>query len=277
MEERIKSYTGEGKYIFVSYSHDDKEKVMPIIQKLQTKYNVWFDEGLEYGNDFIRTIIKRITNCSLFLYFMTLNSLSSDFCEREIDHASEKEKLIIPVVVEDVLKTEEAEVFRFKYRSHQMCMLYKMTLDDFVEELERKAPQINETKVDKPLTKSKNIINPNRKTYISEEEFLETRTNRVRGVELYKKLTAILKEKYPNEETYYTNDYLGYKHKELFFELHVQTDRLKFYIYGKVTDSYLIIKTQNNCKVAFVRDESEFDEILRLIEEAYMYRVFQWS
>ena len=142
--KKIKSYNGDGNYIFVSYSHDDKVTVYPVIEKLQTKYNVWFDEGLEYGRDFYRSIITKINNCSVFLYFVSLNSLKSSFCERELRYAANKGVLIIPVVIEDVLKRDEADLFMFEYSSYQMCHLYKMDLDEFLVELERKAPRLNE-------------------------------------------------------------------------------------------------------------------------------------
>ena len=40
-----KPYKGEGKYIFVSYSHNNIDEVSALIEQLQDHgYNVWYDE-----------------------------------------------------------------------------------------------------------------------------------------------------------------------------------------------------------------------------------------
>ena len=146
--EDIKTYQGRGKYIFVSYSHQDKLKVLPIIKALQSKYNVWYDNGIGWGEEYKESIVKHINNCSLFIYMVSTNSLKSDFCKNEIAQAVDKKIEFINVVIEDCLNTDEAELFLFDHRNYQMVYLYQIGIRDFVNDLENRVPSVSETKRD---------------------------------------------------------------------------------------------------------------------------------
>ena len=154
----VKAYEGNEPYIFVSYSHDDKNRVLPIIEKLQEKYNVWFDDGIHFGDDYKRTIINHINNCSLFIYMVSLNSLKSEFCQKEIKQANRKNKAFFNVIIEDCLDEEEAEIFMFDYESYQMCLLFETNIDQFIEDLERKAPTAKDALNRKSHPNEKNIL-----------------------------------------------------------------------------------------------------------------------
>lgn len=44
--------SGSDPYVFVSYSHQDSEKVFPIIKQLHEKgYRIWYDEGIDPGSE----------------------------------------------------------------------------------------------------------------------------------------------------------------------------------------------------------------------------------
>ena len=101
MMNKPKSYKGSGKYIFISYSHKDNEIVFPIIEELQKKYNVWFDEGIYLGDNYKKTIIEKINNCSLFIYMVSKESLMSSFCKKEIKQAERKERPFFNVIIEE--------------------------------------------------------------------------------------------------------------------------------------------------------------------------------
>ncbi|MBQ1488402.1 MAG: toll/interleukin-1 receptor domain-containing protein, partial [Lachnospiraceae bacterium] len=45
-------YEGKEKYIFISYSHKDTDRVMPIISRLMNEgFRVWYDDGISPGTE----------------------------------------------------------------------------------------------------------------------------------------------------------------------------------------------------------------------------------
>ena len=141
----MKAYLGNEKYIFVSYSHADKDKVMPFIQALQKKYNVWYDEGLTFGDAYDDTIVKKISGCSLFMFLITKKSIVSDYCMNEIYFATDKcHKPFINVYLEDI---KVSDSFDFKYGRYQYCFAFNYPdYDDAVDDIERKSDNIKEVK-----------------------------------------------------------------------------------------------------------------------------------
>ena len=50
-------YEGNEKYIFVSYSHSNSDKVAPILEKLNDEgFRIWYDEGIEWGTEWPESI-----------------------------------------------------------------------------------------------------------------------------------------------------------------------------------------------------------------------------
>ena len=133
----IKSYQGNGKYIFISYSHKDNDRVHPFIKALQNKqYNVWFDEGIHYGDDWRKSIAEAISNASLFIYMISENSLKSKHCSNEVAFADENDIPFINILMEDIELPNE---FKLSYGRYQMMHLYNYkNINNFVKELEAK-------------------------------------------------------------------------------------------------------------------------------------------
>ena len=133
----IKAYDGEGKYIFISYSHKDKVKVYPFIAALQKKYNVWFDEGIQYGNEWEEEIALKLENCSVFVFMITNNSLNSNNCKDELNLAREINKNFINIMIDS--DVELPRWFQLRYGRYQMCNLYTFpSSDSAVDDLSRK-------------------------------------------------------------------------------------------------------------------------------------------
>ena len=83
-----KPYEGENKYIFISYCHDDKEIVLPIINELIKRgYRIWYDEGINVGEDWPEVVAQHLEDCSLFIAFVTENFVLSKNCKREVNYA----------------------------------------------------------------------------------------------------------------------------------------------------------------------------------------------
>ena len=121
----VKAYLGKNPYIFISYAHKNKDIVYPFIAALQEHYNVWFDEGITYGNDYQKMLTSKIRNCALFIYFITNESLESRFCQNEIFFADEKRKPFINIIAYE--NTVLPDEFVFSYGRYQMCNLFKFS------------------------------------------------------------------------------------------------------------------------------------------------------
>ena len=95
-EDLLKAYKGEEKYLFVSYAHKDRSIVLPAIKQLAADgYRVWYDEGIEVGDDWAEKIGTSLENAALILFFASKDSVKSQNCLRELTFAKEHD---IPVL-----------------------------------------------------------------------------------------------------------------------------------------------------------------------------------
>ena len=75
-------------YVFVSYSHRDEALVYREIRWLQDQgVKVWYDTQIQAGSEWSDALANAISGCSWFLYFITPNSVASENCRRELNHA----------------------------------------------------------------------------------------------------------------------------------------------------------------------------------------------
>ena len=93
----------EKPFVFISYSHKDRDEVLGIIKTLyESGWKVWYDEGLTIGDRYDETLENHVRDCSAFLLFVTENSLNSVYCkENEIPWAIQYGKPIIRCVLDE--------------------------------------------------------------------------------------------------------------------------------------------------------------------------------
>ncbi len=129
----MNTYEGEKNYIFVSYSHKDRKKVMPMIERLQKDgYRLWYDEEIEAGTEWPETVAEHLGGCALFLAVISGEYLESFNCRREIDYAVSKRKAFIAVMLEDVTMTPGMEM---QLSSVQFLNRHQMKEEAFFEKL----------------------------------------------------------------------------------------------------------------------------------------------
>lgn len=122
MNSNLKAYAGNGKYIFISYSHKDKEEVYPIIEHLQKNgYNVWFDEGITPGEEWPEFIAEQVIDCTCFIGFISENSANSKECKNEIYLADNENKDIFTILLEE---TTLSPGLKMKLSTAQSIMKY---------------------------------------------------------------------------------------------------------------------------------------------------------
>ena len=90
--------------IFVSYSRNDSEKVWKLkehIEKTIKRSSVWLDqEDIRAGDLWRRQIVEAIEDCRLFIPFLSWHSIHSDNVRRELDIARNRNKPILPVLLD---------------------------------------------------------------------------------------------------------------------------------------------------------------------------------
>lgn len=106
MNERrilIAPYEGEEPFIFVSYSHRNRDDALSIVERLQKDgYRVWYDEGIHPGTEWDEYIAKYVANCSLFLALLSEEYLLSSNCKDELNYARNKEKNRVLIYLQDI-------------------------------------------------------------------------------------------------------------------------------------------------------------------------------
>lgn len=90
--------------IFISYSHKDSETVNKISKIIEQASNmrVWIDRNLRGGENYFSVIANQIMECDYFVFIVSDNSISSDWCLRELEFAASERKIIIAVWLDNI-------------------------------------------------------------------------------------------------------------------------------------------------------------------------------
>lgn len=133
MKVPFDAYKGAKPYIFVSYSHKNMPDVFGIIKKLSdARYRVWYDEGIEPGNEWPEVVGKALLGCSLLLVFMSRSASVSRNVRNEINLAFSEGKHIIVVYLE---RTTLTEGMKLQIGTVQFINQYEMASKEFVDKL----------------------------------------------------------------------------------------------------------------------------------------------
>lgn len=90
-------------FIFISYSHKDTDRVLPIIDRLSNAgFNVWYDEGIDPGTEWDETIAEHVVNSSYFIAFVSNNYIESKNCKDELNYSRDLDKEQFLVYLENV-------------------------------------------------------------------------------------------------------------------------------------------------------------------------------
>jgi hypothetical protein len=131
----FKAYDGDGKFVFVSYSHTDRLQVYPIIDYLnKTGINIWYDEGIPISEDWKESIVENLERCSAFLVFITPHIIDSEYVRKEISFALKKQKPFFSIYLKE---TELPSKLEFEIGDIQFMNKYLMPETEFYNKLNR--------------------------------------------------------------------------------------------------------------------------------------------
>ena len=89
--------------VFISYSRKDLSLIEPLVKDIEKRANVkcWIDwNGIESGSQFEDVIIKAIDSVKVVLFFMSENSINSDYAKLEVNYAYNTSKKVVPIVLD---------------------------------------------------------------------------------------------------------------------------------------------------------------------------------
>lgn len=104
----FEAYEGDEPYIFVSYKHNEYEKVYPIMDKLHNAgINIWYDAGIPVGGNYDIQVADHIKKSSLFVTFITEGVMAGanepdDYMVKELSVAMHLRKVCVPIYIDDV-------------------------------------------------------------------------------------------------------------------------------------------------------------------------------
>ena len=101
MKKPDSSIVESGPFAFVCYSHRDAPAAYLEIQRFQRAgIRVWYDEGIEGGDEWADSVAAAITKSTVFFFFVTENSVQSEHCRREINFAHDCATAVTPIYLE---------------------------------------------------------------------------------------------------------------------------------------------------------------------------------
>ncbi len=131
----VEAYSGNKPYIFASYSHKNIKEVFWCIRKLaESRFRIWYDEGIEPGNEWPEEVGRALTGCQLFLVFMSPAAMESRNVRNEINFASSENKSMMVVMLQPAGLSEGMQL---QIGTVQFVNKDEMTDTEFLEKMKK--------------------------------------------------------------------------------------------------------------------------------------------
>ena len=126
-------YEGTEPFFFVSYSHQDSERVYSVLSEMEKRgYRFWYDDGIEPGMEWPESIAEHLSASYACVAFISKTSLESMNCRREINFALSRNKNFLSVILEPVEMTPGMEM---QISTYQSLLLHKFGQEETVRRL----------------------------------------------------------------------------------------------------------------------------------------------
>ena len=99
----------EGKYYFISYNTEDMSEVSKYVNVLASKgLPIWYDYGIQVGNDWEETIAEKIIGSEAVILFLSRNIFSKEksFVHKEYRVSVRRKKKIFVVLLDNIAEDE---------------------------------------------------------------------------------------------------------------------------------------------------------------------------
>jgi len=134
----FEAYAGNQPYLFVSYAHKDGGSVFPELRSLhQAGYRIWYDEGIDPGNEWPDEIAKALDRAEFFMVFISKSAVDSRNVRNEINYALNKQKPFLAVYLEDIALPPGLEL---RMGDIQAIMRWRMTSDHYIRKVAKALP-----------------------------------------------------------------------------------------------------------------------------------------
>lgn len=145
------AYNGTGPYIFVSYAHADGKKVFSEIAWLHEQgYRIWYDEGVDPGNEWPDEVATALEAADYFLVFISPSAVESTNVRNEINVALNKRKRFLAI---HLVKTPLPPGLELRMGNIQALLRFQMETDRYrAKLLQVLPPSVND---DGPLASSR--------------------------------------------------------------------------------------------------------------------------
>ncbi len=82
--------------VFISYAHEDRKRVEPLIKALATRFNVWRDQEIELGDIWRQALMEKLDSARCVVVIWTTASVGRDFIWSEIERVKDR-GIVVPV------------------------------------------------------------------------------------------------------------------------------------------------------------------------------------
>lgn len=135
LQPPFEAYTGTAPFIFVSYAHKDGAIVFPELARLRgLGYRIWYDEGIDPGNEWPEEIAAALQACRHFLVFISPRAVASKNVRDEINFAINREKRVLAVHLEETALPAGLEL---RMGQVQAVMKYRMSASSYARQMEK--------------------------------------------------------------------------------------------------------------------------------------------
>lgn len=108
-------YEGCEPFLFISYSHSDKDAVFSTMVALQrNSYRLWYDDGIHGGDNWMRILAQKIAESCAVILFCSEKAMDSRYVQAEFSHAIKLGKKIYTVILDDSPMAMEFDMFLSK-------------------------------------------------------------------------------------------------------------------------------------------------------------------
>lgn len=138
IEPPFEAYSGQDPYLFISYSHKDSALIYPEIERLhKLGFRIWYDEGIDPGNEWPDEVAKALDRCSFFIVFISPRSVESKNVRNEINFALSKHKQFLAVHVEETSMPLGLEL---QIGGIQAVLKYRMPEESYQRKMQKVFP-----------------------------------------------------------------------------------------------------------------------------------------